>query len=505
MMKKLTMIIYLLSIICPNMPNTLTWGIITPGANPLKSRQEKPLSFRQVGELIRKVSDSLSANTIKERKLLFPLYPDILDSLKKLGPGPKTLEALESLKSEGQLTLSDVEQLIKNKDIPDSLTAATIQRQKLDSKLDLEVLESLKKLLPGPETLKALSSFVRDPDADAYQSWLNIKDNNTANALERANTYLKNFPNGKYINTVKTWVLNIRRSKFEEAIKSKKTDEVIRIGKEALADDPENLDYLLSLALYFHENETISTQRGDSSHAGEVVDFSQRAIKLIDVGKKPSGVEASKWNQKKALSRLYQNLGKVAIDNNNMEIALDHYIKASTLDPSDPYNFLMCGWLHERRIEILSERLAKLEAEKGNESPEYQAAFNEGNEELERIRSCWRKYMELRKDEGEAAGIRVQNWAERDKDHPGFSRWYPLVCASDTILQNIAYVKYVLHPSYSTPIMDGNKMDKNFIGYGYGYAPFGIIVRIGFKDPRLPILIKEHTLDFTRKQSQTCR
>ncbi|HEV8487126.1 MAG TPA: hypothetical protein VGV87_26505, partial [Blastocatellia bacterium] len=69
-------------------------------------------------------------------------------------------------------------------------------------------------------------------DADAYKAFFDANQaRDIPTALSFAKAYLEKFPTGKYAAYLKGWV---RPHLFNEAITAKKTDDMIRIGKEAL-------------------------------------------------------------------------------------------------------------------------------------------------------------------------------------------------------------------------------------------------------------------------------
>ena len=102
---------------------------------------------------------------------------------------------------------------------------------------------------------------VSPEEAAAYTAWYNANNaKDYPKAMELAKAYLEKFPNGKNAEYLKTkWVPQMRGYFFQEAAKAKNVGEVIRITKEVLADNPENLDYIWAAVVQIRTNELSAT------------------------------------------------------------------------------------------------------------------------------------------------------------------------------------------------------------------------------------------------------
>src|SRR5713226_6799964 len=91
---------------------------------------------------------------------------------------------------------------------------------------------------------EAVSQDQAEAEAAAYKAWFDangLKD--YAKAMDLAKAYLEKFPSGKYADYLKNkWIPGMRGYFFKQAADAKNVSEVIRIGKEVLAQDPDNLD-----------------------------------------------------------------------------------------------------------------------------------------------------------------------------------------------------------------------------------------------------------------------
>ncbi|HEU4387704.1 MAG TPA: hypothetical protein VFV34_07905 [Blastocatellia bacterium] len=205
-------------------------------------------------------------------------------------------------------------------------------------------------------------------EADAYKAWFDANAaKDVPKAMELAKAYLQKYPNGKYAKYLKeTFIPRTRGGLFNAAMNSKNTGEMIRICNEALADDPDNLDYLYLMAYTLRTNELFASPP-NFSHGSEAATFSERAIKLIEGGKVPNVVPKDKWNKNTTLSWLYQNLAVVdAGAKKDNDKALTHFAKASELDPTEPYNFLAVGSIYQGRYLEATKKFQALPEDQRN-------------------------------------------------------------------------------------------------------------------------------------------
>jgi tetratricopeptide (TPR) repeat protein len=263
-------------------------------------------------------------------------------------------------------------------------------------------------ILTSTDAQAAGGAFAQDPaskkkeEADAYKAWY---DANAARdipkAIELAKAYLEKFPEGEYAKYLRdTWLPSTRPYLFNQAMQAKNIAEMIRIGKEVLARDPDNLDYLYLLALNIRTNELFASPP-NFSHAADAADFSLRAIKLIEADKVPNVVPKDKWNKEATLAWLYQNLAVIAANNKETDKAIEYYKKASQHDPANAFNFLACGSLHQAKYQAAAQKFQSLpeadrqSATEPNGKPEAKAALEEVNRQADAVIDCWARFMAL--------------------------------------------------------------------------------------------------------------
>lgn len=234
-------------------------------------------------------------------------------------------------------------------------------------------------------------------EAGLYKTWYEANAaKDFPKAYDLAKQYLKSFPTGKNADYLTKWLPVIRRTLLNEAIKAKNMNEAIRLGNEELATDPENIDYLTVLATNISAQELFANPP-NFAHAAEAADFSLRVIKLVEAGKKPS-VAAEPWNQNQFLAYFHQTLATIEEHNKNTDKALEHYVKASTLEPTNARHFFACGRLRqEKYAKSLEKYLAFPEAERTAAAPgeNVKAALDDVNRAADSVIDCWVTFLRL--------------------------------------------------------------------------------------------------------------
>ena len=220
----------------------------------------------------------------------------------------------------------------------------------------------------------------------------------TAKATELARAYLEKFPKGQYAEFLTKWLTGARWTRFNEAIKKKDMAAMVAVGREALAQDPSDLNYLYWMAVNLRQNELLGA--GADPNADAAAEFSRKAIERIEAGAVPVGVDAAKWNKDANLAWLHQNLALVAAKQGKTDEALQHYQKSSELAGKDAAvlarNTLGCGTLHKSRYdEAVAQYQALPEAARTSDPPaaEATAAIDLANREADAAIECWARFL----------------------------------------------------------------------------------------------------------------
>ena len=275
---------------------------------------------------------------------------------------------------------------------------------------------------PATATTTTAAEFVaQDPtseEAAAYKAWYEANAaKDYPKAMELAKAYLQKFPNGNAKNLEylkKTWIPQVRGMQYKEAADKKNIAEVIRIGKEVLAEDPDNLDYIWAVHLQIRTNE-LSASPGNFAHASDASDLAQRAIRLFEGGKNLTGVDPKTFKLNVTLAYLHQTLALISDNNKDTDKALAEYTKAAELDPTNVTYFFHCGRIYNDRYNAAAQKydtaqkkadaLPEAERNAAEPKPEVKAVLEEAKAALAEVKSraepvinCWARYLGLTAD-----------------------------------------------------------------------------------------------------------
>ena len=260
-------------------------------------------------------------------------------------------------------------------------------------------------LMMAPMMITAASRsgiYQDDPakaEADAYKAWYdayNAKD--LEKGYELAKAFIAKYPSSDKASYMKKYLVTARAGLFNKARTDKNIAEEIKLGNEALAEDPDNLDYVFLLSLDIRANE-LSASPPNYSHANELSDYSRRAIKLIEAGKVPAVVDKTKWNQNQQLGALYDALGRIDAKEKRTDKAIESLKKAATLDPTNASYFLTLGSLYyqEKYAPAATKYQAFPQADRDatEPKPEVKAALDEVFANADVVIENWARFMAL--------------------------------------------------------------------------------------------------------------
>ena len=261
----------------------------------------------------------------------------------------------------------------------------------------------------------APSARAQEASADEtvlYQTWYGANSQGMQDkALEAAQSYLEKFPKGQYAAYLKNWLLGPKLQAFNAALQAKNTAEMIKVGRDILKQDPENLSIHYSIAFNLRRLE-LAAAPANFAHAKEAIEFSNSAIKLIEAGKV---IEGGKFNKDASLALLYQIQALVAADAKNADEAIALYTKSSAQDPGNigivAYNLLALASLHKAPYDTaVGAYMAFPEADRQASplSPEVQAALDALYAKADPLIDSWGRFVALTRARNVAAETREQ-------------------------------------------------------------------------------------------------
>ena len=203
-------------------------------------------------------------------------------------------------------------------------------------------------------------------EREAYQTWYDANETKDwTKAIEASKVYRDSFPQGQYAEYLQKWERGARVQLFGDAVRARNTDEMIKRGTDVLADDPENLDVLYSIATNLRVNE-LWAKPPVLTHAGEAMAFTFKAAQLIEAGKVPSNVDKEKWNKNQVLGTLYETLGFIEKTNKNTDKAIEYYTKSASLDSTNSSASLSAGILTYTKYQLAARKYRDLAKDPAN-------------------------------------------------------------------------------------------------------------------------------------------
>jgi hypothetical protein len=143
---------------------------------------------------------------------------------------------------------------------------------------------------------------------------------------------------------------------YEAYMKSQppRVEDAFRVASAGVARNPEDLTSQTQLAVLSVQQ----VKNGDGKYLQPGQQSAQKAIQIIEAGKKPDAFDDARWSeyQTKWLPYLYQSLGVFAMVNGNRTEAQAKLEKASSLSGSDPFNFWLLGNIANQDYQKVAEQ-----------------------------------------------------------------------------------------------------------------------------------------------------
>ena len=258
----------------------------------------------------------------------------------------------------------------------------------------------------------ALAQEASADETVLYQTWYAANSQNMQDkAIEAAQAYLAKFPNGQYAAYLKNWMQGPRLQAFGASVQAKNTEEMIKVGREILKGDPENLAVYHSLAFNLRRFELLASPQS-FAHAKEAVEFSAEAIKLIEAGKTIPG---GQFNKNATLAMLYQIQAVVAANAKDTEQAIGLYTKSLAADHGNvaigTYNLLALASLHRGPYGAAVDAyqaFPEADRQAAEPSAAVKAARDTMNASADRLIDSWARFVALTRARNVAADTREQ-------------------------------------------------------------------------------------------------
>jgi len=154
-----------------------------------------------------------------------------------------------------------------------------------------------------------------------------------AQKLALAETFQKTFTGDKEQEAIQPVIL-------DAYLAAKRTDDAFTLAASILAKQPENVVLLTRMLIAG----TDEAKRQNPKYAPQSQQYGLKAIELIEANKKPADMTDAAWENIKALlPALYQNMGILSLVSRNSAEAQTRLEKAATLNPAEPFNYVLLG------------------------------------------------------------------------------------------------------------------------------------------------------------------
>ena len=238
---------------------------------------------------------------------------------------------------------------------------------------------------------------VTEAQADLYERWrANINLNQSA-AFEAGREYVGKYPNDEYGARVRAWVdayeRSARKLQFEALLfKEKKYAAAFNVGKQTLADEPDNLRTIINLASAGY----LAANAGDAAFNAETLAFARRATTLLEQGAKPSDWKPF-TGQPDALAYLHFITGELILKETPDE-SVNYFLKAIASEGAVKQTPVIYSRLAAAYVASRYEPQSKeFEARFGGKeaTPESLAALEEINRTVDRITDAYARAVAL--------------------------------------------------------------------------------------------------------------
>lgn len=195
-----------------------------------------------------------------------------------------------------------------------------------------------------------------------------VKD--AAQRLALAEGFQKAFTGDKELEAIRTVIIGAY-------VESKRIDDAFSLAATVLAQQPENVGVLSQMTIAG----TGEAKRQNPKYAAQSLQYGLKAIELIEANKKPANFDETAWaSQKAMLPHLYQNMAILSLVNGNAAAARTHLEKAVTLNPSEPFNYVLLGSIVNDEYQKLAQTYKSMP-----ESKEKEETLRSASELLDKV------------------------------------------------------------------------------------------------------------------------
>jgi tetratricopeptide (TPR) repeat protein len=278
----------------------------------------------------------------------------------------------------------------------------------------------LKAQTPAPAA--AQGPCTDEAKAAWYADFTKFRTVDATKAYDAAKKYLTACPTeeGQIPAYLKKWVAayekEARKLKLTPLLYGeKKYPEALALGKEILADEPENLRVIIDLG---YGSYLAAVTLKNESYNADALTYMRKAIQMIEAGKAPESWAPFKGKDD-TLAYLYNSLGRITLKTNPAE-ALASLIKSAQFDTElkkDPWTYFFIAAAYETGPYVTLSADYKTRFEGKDESPESKLALANVQQVIDRMVDAYARAVAL-------AGNDAKYQASKKEWLESLTSWY---------------------------------------------------------------------------------
>lgn len=179
----------------------------------------------------------------------------------------------------------------------------------------------------------------------------------------------------------------------DEYVRAKRLDDAFTLGATVLAKQPESLGVLTTLAMAGTEE----VRKQNPKYAPQALQYGLKAIELIEANKKPANMDDAYWAQQQSLlSRMYLDMGAIALVGGKPAEAKPRLEKAIQLNPKEPAAYVFLGGLIDDEYRAVAEAHQKMP-----DGPEKQATLKKATDLMDKVIDLYARALGAASDKPE--------------------------------------------------------------------------------------------------------
>lgn len=262
-------------------------------------------------------------------------------------------------------------------------------------------------------------------------------------AYQLAKEYMAKFgkDSDDHTKKIKDFVDKYKLAAFDKKLNEKMTAEAFVIGKEILAQEPENSYITMNLAYGGYE---ALLKKKDISFSEESIKFAKQTLSLFEAGKLPKTFEPFK-DQTEATALMYYIIGNFLLDSNSKEAAQNFYktVQYESQFKQNSYPYYGISFFYEKEYQKAATEYQAKYANITREDDGSRAAQAKLEKLLDRMLDAYARAIKMGEVEKNPS---VDGWKKRFTDIYKFR------------FQNDTGISDYLEKTPNTPLADPNTL-----------------------------------------------